>query len=118
MAHGIRPNPRHELGASMDDSQSICIPRQIPKYGLPDNMYCRRGSKSPKSWRLLTAASKAPTPGKIRLYSLIRVNEERYRNPSCGLTVAIAKSAGSFIHLKDLSSFLRVFARLWTFPAP
>ena len=66
IGYGMTPNP-FVPGDSVEDSKRICIPMHIPKYGFPDRMYSRSGSRKPRERRCSIAVWNAPTPGKIRI---------------------------------------------------
>ena len=66
MSLGMMPRPLDE-GDSRDERKRTCMPMQMPKYGFPDAMYSRRGSKRPRDTKPSMALPNAPTPGKMRL---------------------------------------------------
>ena len=82
IGYGIIPNP-FVPGDSVEDSKRTCSPMHIPKYGFPDRMYSRRGSRRPRERRCSIAVWNAPTPGKIRICG---GPVYRYSDPQTGET--------------------------------
>ena len=81
-------------------------------------MYSRRGSNRPRAWRPPIADSNAPTPGKMRVYAFGQDLDRLQHINRALLTVALWKSAASFIHSNSCPRDLSELARDWTLPAP
>lgn len=67
IGYGTTPSPCAS-GDSVEEEKRTCIPIHIPKYGLPEEMYRRRGLRRSDVRRELVAWPNEPTPGKINFY--------------------------------------------------